>query len=453
MRLDRRLILSAGALAGSVLALASRAGATTKPAAQRAPAAAADDGLVPDAPQDQTKALQVAIDAAAERRQPLVLAPGRYLVGRLTLRRGSRIVATAGTVTLASVKPGAMLFAEGADGIELAGFAIDGGSLPGLGDGNDALVQLTRAAGVVIDGLTIRNAGAKAIALDTCSGRIERCRIAGVKDVAIFSLDAKGFTVTGCDIADCGNNGIQVWRRAAGEDGSIVAGNRIARIASRAGGTGQNGNGVNVFRAGGVTVSGNRITDCAYSAVRGNAASNISILGNSCARIAEVALYAEFGFQGALIASNIIDDAAAGISVTNFNEGGRLAVVQGNLIRNLKRREHEPVDKRGEGISVEADTNVTGNTIENAPTAGIVIGWGRYMRNCLASANIVRDCGHGILITADEEAGACFVTGNMISGAREGAIRAMREGAAFGPDLVQQTTDTGRVRITGNMAV
>ena len=58
-------------------------------------------------------------------------------------------------------------------------------------------------------------------------------------------------------------------------------------------------------------------------------------------RLGEVALYAEFGFEGALIASNIVEAAATGISVTNFNEGGRLAVVQGNLIRNLFRREHE----------------------------------------------------------------------------------------------------------------
>ncbi|MFN3869699.1 MAG: TIGR03808 family TAT-translocated repetitive protein [Hyphomicrobiaceae bacterium] len=453
MRLDRRLILSAGALAGSVLALASRGDATTKTAAPLRTPAAAGDGLVPDAAHDQTAALQAAIDAAAERRQPVVLAPGRYLTGRVALRAGTKLIASAGTVTLALFKPGAMLVGEGADGVELSDFTIDGGALPGLGEGRDALVHLKGATGITIDGLTIRNAGAKAISLDACSGRIERCRIAGVGDVAIFSVDARGLAVTGCDIADCGNNGIQVWRSSPGDDGSIVSGNRIVRIASRAGGTGQNGNGVNVFRAAGVTVSGNRITDCAYSAVRGNAASNLSILGNSCARIGEVALYAEFGFEGALISSNIVDGAAAGISVTNFNEGGRLAVVQGNLIRNLKRREHEPVDKRGEGISVEADTNVTGNTIENAPSAGIVIGWGRYMRNVVASGNIVRDCRHGILITADEDAGACFVTGNLISGARDGAIRAVREGGAFGPDLVRQTTDTGRVRITGNMAV
>ena len=36
-----------------------------------------------------------------------------------------------------------------------------------------------------------------------------------------------------------------------------------------------------------------------------------------------------------MIANNLVDKAATGVSVTNFNEGGRLAVVQGNLIRNL----------------------------------------------------------------------------------------------------------------------
>ena len=83
-------------------------------------------------------------------------------------------------------------------------------------------------------------------------------------------------------------------------------------------------------------VRGNRIRHCAYSAVRGNAAANIQIAGNSISDVGEVALYAEFGFEGAVIANNSVDGAAIGVSVTNFNEGGRLAVVQGNIIRNLK---------------------------------------------------------------------------------------------------------------------
>ncbi len=144
-----------------------------------------------------------------------------------------------------------------------------------------------------------------------------------------------GLLIARNTIFDAGNNGIQVWRSDAGDDGTIVSDNRIEAIDNRAGGSGQYGNAINVFRAGNVMVRGNRIKDCAFTAVRGNAASNIQIEGNSIVTAREVAIYAEFGFEGAVIANNTVDGAAIGVSVTNFKEGGRLAVVQGNLIRNL----------------------------------------------------------------------------------------------------------------------
>ncbi len=134
-------------------------------------------------------------------------------------------------------------------------------------------------------------------------------------------------------IAGAGNNGIQVWRGGRRRRRHIVTDNRIESIDNRSGGSGQNGNAVNVFRAANVIVRGNRIRNCAFSAVRGNAASNIQIEGNSIIDMREVALYAEFGFEGALIADNTIDGAAIGVSITNFNQGGRLAVVQ---------RQHRP---------------------------------------------------------------------------------------------------------------
>ena len=140
--------------------------------------------------------------------------------------------------------------------------------------------------------------------------------------------------------------------------------NRIEDTAAQNGGSGQNGNAINVFRAHNVTVRGNRIRNAAFSAVRGNAASNIQITNNTCTGLGEVAIYAEFGFEGAVIANNTIDGAAIGIAVTNFNEGGRLAVVQGNLIRNLVPKRPagtDPNDGAGIGIGVEADTAVTGN--------------------------------------------------------------------------------------------
>ncbi len=306
---------------------------------------------------------------------------------------------------------------------------------------------------ISLSNLEIRSAVAYAILLDGCGGRVIHCRITYAADAGIHANDSTGLTLAMNEITDCGNNGIQVWRAQAGEDGTQVIANHIARIAAHSGGTGQNGNGINVYRADGVSVTDNRITDCAYSAIRGNAASNIQIVSNSCQRLGEVAIYAEFGFAGALIAANIVDVAATGISVTNFDVGGRLAVIQGNLIRNLVRREHEPTDKRGEGIAVEADATITGNTIEGAPTAGIVIGWGKYMRDCVASGNLIRNARVGIMVSSDSSAGAAFVTSNMISGATDGAIRAMTRGSAHGPDLALTTTETPRIRITGNMAV
>ncbi len=186
--------------------------------------------------------------------------------------------------------------------------------------------------------------------------------------------------------------------------------NRIEDIEARNGGTGENGNGINIFRAGNVIVSNNRISGCAYSAVRGNASANLQILGNNCTDIGEVAFYAEFGFEGTVISGNLVDGAASGISVTNFNEGGRLAVVQGNLIRNLRLRPEEPVDKRGDGIAVEADAVVSGNVVENAPGIGIAAGWGRYLRDVVISGNLVRKAERGIVVSVSEGAGSCLIT-------------------------------------------
>lgn len=176
-------------------------------------------------------------------------------------------------------------------------------------------------------------------------------------------------------------------------------------------------------------------------------------MGNSCERLGEVALYAEFGFQGALIANNIVDTAASGISVTNFNDGGRLAVVQGNLIRNLFRREQEPEDKRGEGIGVEADAVVIGNTIENAPTVGIQIGWGSYMRDVAVTGNVIRQARVGISVTNAPDSGKCLIANNLISGAKDGAIREMNLGVMTGPDLVREAGSRNRIQATANVAI
>jgi uncharacterized secreted repeat protein (TIGR03808 family) len=174
--------------------------------------------------------------------------------------------------------------------------------------------------------------------------------------------------------------------------------------------------------------------------VRGNAASQIHIEGNSINDVREVALYAEFGFEGALIANNTVDSAAIGVSVTNFNEGGRLAVVQGNIIRNLLPRRPagtDPGDSGGVGISVEADSAVTGNVIENAPTAGIMLGWGQYLRDVTVTGNVVRIADIGIAVSVAPGAGTALIANNVIAEARRGAIIGMSRAKAVTGDLAK----------------
>ena len=88
------------------------------------------------------------------------------------------------------------------------------------------------------------------------SGRITDCEIGDVRKAGLFSEDAAGLEIAHNHVRDCGDNGILVWRSDLGEDATIVSANRIERIAAKSGGSGQNGNAINVFRAGPMIVNG-----------------------------------------------------------------------------------------------------------------------------------------------------------------------------------------------------
>lgn len=477
MTFDRRTLLAAGlglgaaGAAGPTLAAEPRAGAKAKNAGRKAPPemsaqeagqaedtptkpdALRADALKPDAPGDQTALLQALIDKAATRERAVILPEGTFRVSDLRLRAGTCLLGQSHRSVLMFAGGDAFITADRADGLHVRGLTLDGAYKPINTDRGDGLFSVSNAKDVTLQDLIVRNGAQGGVSLTACSGRVESCAIADVLEFAIKTLDGEGLEIRANRITRCANNGILVWRTKKGSDGTIVSSNRISQIRNSAGGTGEYGNGINVFRAGGVLVEGNRITDCSYSAVRGNAADNIQIIANSCERLGEVAIYSEFGFEGSLIANNLIDTAACGISVTNFNEGGRLAVVQGNLIRNLFRREKEPEgERRGEGIGVEADASITGNTIEGAPTVGIQIGWGAYMRDVAATGNVVRNARIGVSITNASEAGACLIANNLISRSQDGAIRAMNHGSPLGPDLARDPPKGGRITVLGNVA-
>jgi uncharacterized secreted repeat protein (TIGR03808 family) len=407
-------------------------------------------GIVPGGGElDQTATLQLAADQAAESGTPLFLPAGVYATSRLELKSGTQIEGVPGRTILRYRDGGAILSLKQAENVRLSGLVLDGQNKP-LGE-DGALLAAAEAKHLDIADCRVLSSAESGIALRKVSGWIKDCEIGDIRKAALFSEDAMGLEIAHNHVRDCGDNGILVWRSTPGEDATIVQGNRIERIAAKSGGSGQNGNAVNVFRAGSVLVSGNRIADCAYSAIRSNSGSNCQMIGNSCARIGEVALYAEFSFEGAVIANNLVDKAATGISVTNFNEGGRLAVVQGNLIRNLFFR--KDVDVRGNGIGVEADSVVSGNVIENAQGYGILAGWFSYLRDVSITDNLIRNAHIGIGVAADPSAGQALIADNLISGVKDGAIRAMQGPTPVGPDLLKDGAGAyANLTIHGNLA-
>ena len=417
MDIDRRRLLAGSAAAGTVSA------AAITPATASTPSFAfgidaTQLGVRPGSPDDQSRALQRAIEKAAKARTPLLLPPGTYRACDLALPPHAKIIGIRGATRIELSESRSLLRANGADNIGVFGLVLDGGGKP-LSKGR-GIVQFSQGDGIQIAECEVVNSGGDGMVLEQIAGHVSASRVANVAGSAIFSRDGRGLVISTNSVRDAGNNGILVWRSAAGEDGTLVIDNRIEKIAARAGGNGQNGNAINVFRAGNVIVRGNSIRGTAFSAVRGNAASNLQILGNNCTDLGEVALYAEFGFEGAIIANNIVDGAAIGISVTNFNEGGRLGVVQGNLLRNLVRNRID--DGHGIGIGVEADTAVTGNVIENAPSIGIAVGYGKYLRDVAITGNIVRSAGIGIGVSVAPGAGSALIANNLIAGAIRGAI-------------------------------
>lgn len=393
-------------------------------------------GVRPGSPDDQTRNLQRAIDDAARAQVPLAFPPGVYRTGLLRLAPGSQLIGVRGASRLVFNGGASMLEAEGAGGIVLMGLSFDGGNVP-----------LPRRRGLVhcLSGRDIRitdcqfiGSGGNGIWFEQMSGDVSNNIFTDIATTALVSFDALGLMVSRNTIRGTSDNGIEILRSAIGDDGSIVADNRIEDIKAGPGGSGQYGNAINAFRAGNVIVRGNRIKNCDFSAVRGNSASNIHITDNSVSNVREVALYSEFSFEAAVIANNTVDGAAIGVSVCNFNEGGRIAVVQGNIIRNLLPKRPvgtDPNDGAGIGIYVEADSSVTGNVIENAPTFGIVAGWGKYLRDVAITGNVVRNAFVGIGVSVVPGAGSALINNNMISETPRGAVVGLDHARPITSDL------------------
>lgn len=441
MDLNRRHLLGA---AGAVGALGLSPDAAHAAALASLGRDATQNGVRPGSPDDQTRTLQRAIDEAARAQVPLVLPPGVYRTGLLNLRSGTQLVGVRGATKLVFADGPSLLLGEGTGHVGLTGITLDGGNVPL--PARRGLIHVLGGHDIRISECEISNSGGAGIWIEQVSGEISGNVFASIASTAIVSFDALGLIVARNTISGTNDNGIEILRYQIGDDGTLVTDNRIEDIKAGPGGSGQYGNAINAYRASNVIVRGNRIRNCDYSAVRGNSASNIQISGNSVSNVREVALYSEFSFEGAVIANNTVDGAAFGVSVCNFNEGGRIAVVQGNIIRNLLPKRPigtAPDDDAGIGIYVEADASVTGNVVENAPAFGIVAGWGKYLRDVTITGNVIRNAAAGIGVSVVSGAGTALINNNLtalinnnlIADAPRGAVVGLDHARILTPDL------------------
>lgn len=420
MEINRRSVLTA--TAATMLTTAARP-VLAAPLPSALGRDATQFGVRANSDDDQTAALQKAINDAARAQVPLALPPGVFQTKTLQLPAGAQLIGVRGASRLSFIGGASLIASDDANGLSLVNLTLDGNGIPL--PRRRGLIHALRGRELRIVDCAILNSGGSGIWLERVAGAVNGNSFLNTKETAIVSFDAAGLVIAQNTIIDTSDNGIEILRTALGDDGTQVLDNRIEDIKAGPGGTGQHGNAINAYRAANVIIRGNRIRNCDYSAVRGNSASNIHIVGNSVTDVREVALYSEFSFEGAVISGNTVDKAALGISVCNFNEGGRLAVVQGNIVRNMLPKRPiatAPDDDAGIGIYVEADTSVTGNVIENAPSFGIIAGWGKYLRDVAITGNVIRNTAIGIGVSVAPSAGTAVIGSNMISSASRAAI-------------------------------
>ena len=113
--------------------------------------------------------MQRAIDQAARARVPLMLAPGVYRAGGLTLPAGAQLAGVRGATTLILTHGPSLLSAEHADTISLSGLTLDGGGQT-LPDGR-ALVHFDDVRGLRIADCAILAPAATASRCETATAK------------------------------------------------------------------------------------------------------------------------------------------------------------------------------------------------------------------------------------------------------------------------------------------
>jgi hypothetical protein len=103
------------------------------------------------------------------------------------------------------------------------------------------------------------------------------------------------------------------------------------------------------------------------------------------------------------------------------------------------------------GISLSGSGTVSGNIVTGASAFGLRLGQNADSGTISATGNTLRDCATGIGVTAGGE--TILAALNLITGARDGAIRAFDGDRLVGPDLALESAEAYlNLTVVGNVA-
>lgn len=407
--------------------------------------------LTPGSLDDQSSAMQEALLRAAAEGRPLFLASGSYYVQNLQVPSNVVVTGIPGGTILAAAGDAPVIRIAGSAHVSFTGVTFTRGN-GGPSGADRGLVEIEASDHIGLSNCSFVGGAANGVAVRDARADIEDCDFTGHALAAIFSVDGRGLNIASNRVDKCGNGGFLIWGSQPRHDGSVISGNSITGIGNTNGGNGQNGNGINVFRCNDVIVANNQIADCAFTAVRLNSTSNVAVTGNVCRNSGEVAIFSEFAFTGSVISNNIVDGAAAGISITNLDSGGRLAVCSGNIVRNIRARSEVNPDTKPFGIYAEAETSISGNSIDNVPGIGIMAGYGAFLRDVIIADNVLYATNTGIAVSVvqNPSPGPVTITGNIVNAPLDHAIVGMEWDKVVTEDLVKDAAKYPHVTVADN---
>ena len=123
--------------------------------------------------------------------------------------------------------------------------------------------------------------------------------------------------------------------------------------------------------------------------------------------------------------------------MTNFDSGGHIGVVSGNILRDITGKGPYPSGGPTFGVGIAARrTSRSPAMSSTAPVSrACKSGGGPYLRDVAATGNVIRRAPMGIAVSVVDGAGSAVISDNLISGADKGAVVGMQWDKAATGDL------------------